>query len=106
MAVREFGKEFTKSDTLKSALLFFVHFVIFVAIAMFLVVGMEIKNFSDHLRVNGANYLYALFSIFLLIAIMYFYFYFENKTMLSNSAFHSASVTSGRNIFRVERGCI
>ena len=84
MAVREFGKEFTKSDTLKSALLFFVHFVIFVAIAMFLVVGMEIKNFSDHLRVNGANYLYALFSIFLLIAIMYFYFYFENKTMLSS----------------------
>lgn len=85
MAVREFGKEWTKKDTLKSALMFFVHFVVFVAIAMFLVVGMEMKHFSDHIRNNGANYLYALFSIFLLIAIMYFYFYFENQTMISSA---------------------
>ena len=85
MAVREFGREWTKSDTLKSVLLFFVHFIIFVAIAMFLVVGMEIKNFSVHLREYGADYLYALFSIFLLLAIMYFYFYFENKAMLSSA---------------------
>ena len=85
MAVREFGREWTKSDTLKSVLLFFVHFIIFIASAMFLVVGMEIKNFSVHLREYGADYLYALFSIFLLLAIMYFYFYFENKAMLSSA---------------------
>ena len=85
MAVREFGREWTRSDTLKSVLLFFVHFVIFIAIALSLVIGTEFTNLVQHLRENGANYLYALFSIFLLLAIMYFYFYFENKTMLSSA---------------------
>ena len=85
MAVREFGKEWTKGDAFKSILLFFAHFVLFVAIAFLLVMGTDMKNFTLHLRENGANYLYALFSIFLLIAIMYFYFHFENKTMLSSA---------------------
>ncbi len=82
MMEKTFDKKWTKTDTLKSAMLFLVHFVILVLIAGgFILVG-KFSYISDYMKENGASYLYALFSIFLIVAIMYFYFYFENKEMI------------------------
>ncbi len=82
------NRKWTRADTLKSSTLFLLHFTLLVLIASGLIISQEISHLQEHVKSNGANYLYALFSVFLIIAIMYFYFYFENKEMLA----------SGRNI--------
>ncbi len=79
-----FGKKWTKKDTLKSATLFFAHFIIMATIIGGVVLAGEFSDIVGYMKVYGANYLYALFSILLIIAIMYFYFYFEDKTVLSS----------------------
>ena len=84
MAVKEFGKEWTRQHAFKSVCLFFVHFLLLLIIISGLLLGTTWGNVSAHLREHASNYLYALFSILLLIVIMYLYFFFENKTMLSN----------------------
>lgn len=86
MKEKTFDRRWTKSDTLKSTTLFLLHFVILILI----VGGMALASagaFSDiigYMGEHGANYLYVLFSIFLLTVIMYFYFFFEDKEMLAN----------------------
>lgn len=84
MAVKEYGSQWTKENTLKSLLLFFVHFVIMILIAAALLLVERIPTIGEYMQTHGANYLYALFCIFLLIAIMYFYFIFENKSMIAS----------------------
>ena len=83
MAILRFGKDWTSGNTIKSILLFFVHFVLLVAIMAGLVLGAQLNNFVEHMREYGANYLYALFCVFLLVVITYLYFMFEDKRMLS-----------------------
>ena len=83
MAILRFGKDWTSSHTIKSILLFFVHFVILVGIMAGLVLGAQLNNFADHMREFGANYLYALFCVLLLVVITYLYFMFEDKRLLS-----------------------
>ena len=85
MAILRFGKDWTSSNTIKSILLFFVHFVILVAIMAGLVLGAQLNNFAEHMREFGANYLYALFCVLLLVVITYLYFMFEDKRMLSTA---------------------
>ncbi len=84
MKEKIFDRKWTKSDTLKSALLFLLHFVILILIAGGLVLAGQVSHLKSHMREYAANYLYALFSVALIIAIMYFYFFFENKEMISN----------------------
>ena len=84
MAEKIFGKGWTKSDTLKSASLFFSHFIVFMLIAGGFLLGDKLSYIGEYMKERGADYLYALFSIMLLMGIMYFYFYFENKEMLSS----------------------
>ncbi len=88
MKEKAFDRKWTRSDTLKSATLFLVHCVVLVLIGAAMLLGNKFTYLGSYMKEHGANYLYALFSIFLIIAIMYFYFYFENKEML----------ISGRNI--------
>ncbi len=88
MAVKKVGKEWTKQDTLKSALLFFVHFIILVLICGMAVLWKEKDNLIEHFKKVGANYVYAVFCIMMIVIITYLYFFFEDKMMLS----------SGRNI--------
>lgn len=88
MTEQKFVRQWTRQDTVKSAWLFFLHFVILTLIASALLLGPKLGVLKEYMKVNGANYLYALFCVFLLTAIMYFYFFFEDKQVLS----------SGRNI--------
>ena len=83
MAILRFGNEWTKQNTFKSILLFFVHFVVLVLVMAVLILGMQLNNFVEHMKQFGASYLYALFCVLLLVVIMYLYFMFEDKRMLS-----------------------
>ena len=79
------GKEWTKSHTLKSIMLFFLHFVIFIGIAVAALMLSGVLDVGKDFMVQGANYLYALFCIFLLMLIMYLYFFFECKELLMSA---------------------
>ncbi len=84
MKEKTFNKKWTKADTLKSSTFFLLHFIVLVSIAAGMLLIPEIGGLKAYMREYGANYLYALFSIVLLIAIMYFYFFFEDKEMLAS----------------------
>ncbi len=88
MAVKRLQKAWTRKNLCNSMLLFFMHFIILSVIAGIVLLYDEFSNIVEYMRVNGADYLYALFCMLLIITIMYFYFLFEDKEMLS----------SGRNI--------
>ena len=88
MAEKKFGAEWTKQHTLKSTLLFLLHFLIFMLIAAGLLLGDKLSELKKYMSEQGANYLYATFCIFLLFVITYFYFFFEDRSIL----------TSGKNI--------
>lgn len=84
MIEKTFGENWTKSDTLKSAMLFFLHFILLALIAAAFLLGNKLTDIGEYMGERGADYLYALFSVLLLTAIMYCYFYFENKKMLGS----------------------
>ena len=84
MAEKKFGVSWAKKYAAKSVLLFLLHFVILLLImAGVLLIG-HYSNFVAHMKEYGPNYLYALFCIFLLMMIMYFYFLFEDKVILES----------------------
>ena len=84
MTNKRFGKDWTRSDFLKSASWFFLHFVIFILITVILLFGGRVSEVGKNMKEQGANYLYALFCIFLLFIISYFYFFFEEKEILKS----------------------
>lgn len=84
MTEKTFGANWTRSDLLKSAALFFVHFIVLALIAAGFLLGDKLTDIGAYMSERGADYLYALFSVLMLTAIMYCYFYFENKEMLSS----------------------
>ena len=65
MAVKQIGRGWTRADTLKSTLLFILQFIIFVGIAGFLLLGDKLGILREFMSKEGANYLYAIFCIFL-----------------------------------------
>lgn len=83
MALLRFDNDWSRQKTFKSILLFFVHFLILIGIMAALLLGAQVRNLSNHMREFGASYLYALFCVFLLVVIMYLYFAFEDKRVLS-----------------------
>ncbi len=82
MAVKQFGRVWTKQDMFKSIMIFFVHFLVLILLTASFVLGSRLSEIVEHMKTNGANYLYALFCIFLLVVIMYLYYFFEDRTML------------------------
>ena len=84
MNEKQVGQVWTKSNTLKSILLFLVHFVVFIGIALVVLMGCGVIHFGEKFSAQGANYLYAVFCIFLLFLIMYLYFFFESKEILKS----------------------
>lgn len=84
MAVKQFGKEWTKSTVMKSVWLFLLHFLIFILIAAGLIFGFGWGSFKNTTHEQGANYMYATFCIFLLFVITYLYFFFEDREMLKS----------------------
>lgn len=85
MVEKQFGKNWTKGDTVRSLFSFLLHFVILAAVTGLVLLGNRLGYLREYMRENGADYLYTLFGLFLLVIIMYFYFLFENKEMISNA---------------------
>ncbi len=83
MKERTVDKQWGKAETVKSALLFLLYFIITVIVIGGISLWGKLSYLNDYLREHGSNYLYALFCVFLLITITYFYFYFENKEVIS-----------------------
>ena len=83
MALLRYGHDWTTKHTVKSILLFFVHFAVLVAIMAALLLGAQMGHIAEHMREFGANYLYSLFCVMLLVLITYMYFFFEDKRVLS-----------------------
>ena len=82
MERKQIGKEWTKAHALKSALQFFLHFVIFLLLAFILLFWKNFSQIGEHMKAQGGNYLYVMFCVLLLFVITYFYFYFEDRTTL------------------------
>ena len=85
MNVREGELVWTKKEAVKSVLLFTLNFA-----AIVLIVGLRLLFSADEgtiaqtFRENRANYLYIIFCILLLVWIVYFYFFFENRRILTD----------------------
>lgn len=84
MNIREGELVWTKKEAVKSVLLFTLNFLILVLIVGILLLWNSFGNFSQTFRENRANYLYIMFCILLLVWILYFYFFFENRRMLTD----------------------
>ena len=82
MERKQIGKEWTKAHALKSALQFFLHFVIFLLLAFVLLLWGKFSQIGEYMKTQGGNYLYVAFCVLLLFIITYFYFYFEDRNTL------------------------
>ena len=82
MAVKTYTSGWTNQSGLKSAMMFLLHFVLLVIIAVCLLFGNKLDYLAEYFTEYGKDYLYALFSVFLLMIILYCYFFFENKEIL------------------------
>ena len=71
MSVKKYTPSWTKQNTLKSASMFFVHFLILTLILAVLLLWDKLSVLPQYMEKNGANYLYALFCALLLIIILY-----------------------------------
>ena len=83
MALLRYGHDWTTKHTVKSILLFFMHFVVLIAIMATFLLGAQLGHIAEHMREFGASYLYSLFCVMLLVLITYMYFFFEDKRVLS-----------------------
>ena len=84
METKRIGREWTRAHALKSALQFFLHFVIFSLLAFILLVWDKFPQISEYMQTQGGNYLYTAFCVLLLFIITYFYFYFEDRATLAS----------------------
>ncbi len=82
MAVKQMDKAWTRQNTVKSILYFFLHFVILVALGAILLLWDKFGALSAYMSEVGASYLYALFCVMMLVIILYFYYFFEDRTIL------------------------
>lgn len=86
MEDKQFGMDWTRKDTAKSAFLFFMHFIILVTLAAGLLLGNKLSHIVEYMQENGAYYLYALICAMLLVVIMYLYFFFEDRDVLRKAS--------------------
>ena len=74
--------QWNKQQATKSIILFFVYFVLLALLCFFLLTGVRLNQISKVMDENGAKYLFGLCGLFLLVAVTYVYFFFENKEIL------------------------
>ena len=84
MTIKKFQKAWTKKDVGRSIGFFFLHFFIFIILAGLVLLGGKMSDLGSYMKEKGADYLYALFCILLVVTIAYCYFFFEDREMLSN----------------------
>lgn len=76
-------RRWTKKEAWGSALLFLLNLFILLLIVAALLVGGNLGNLKQTLEANKANYVYIAFCLSLLVIITYFYFFFEERGVLS-----------------------
>ena len=54
METKQFGMDWTRKDTAKSVVLFFMHFIILVALAAGILLGNKLSYIVDYMQENGA----------------------------------------------------
>ena len=86
MEEKQFGLDWTRKDTAKSVFLFFLHFIILIALAAAVLLGNKLSYIVSYMQENGAYYLYALICATLLTVIMYLYFFFEDREILRKAS--------------------
>ena len=84
MTIRKFQRAWTKQEIGRSIGFFFLHFFIFILLAGVVLLGGKMSNLGSYMKEKGADYLYALFCILLVVTITYCYFFFEDREMLEN----------------------
>ena len=76
--------EWSRGKAVKSVVLFALHLIVLLGlIALVLVWQKGWEVFQATFVENRANYLYIIFCTVLLVWIMYLYFFFENRSLLS-----------------------
>lgn len=75
-------RRWTKSDVWSSALLFLLNLFILLVVVATLLMGGSLGNIKQTLEENKANYIYIGFCVMLLVFITYFYFFFEERSVL------------------------
>ena len=75
--------EWTKQKTAKSAFFFVLHFILLIAIIGVMLFWGKFETLEGEMADRGADYLYTLFCIFLMVIIMYMYFFFEGRHVLA-----------------------
>ena len=66
----------------KSVFAFILHLIILLCLVTLVLVWQKDGKFTDTFTLNRANYLYIAFCIILLVWVVYFYFFFENREIL------------------------
>ena len=84
MTVQKFQRAWTKKEYGRSIAFFFLHFCVLILIAGGVLLGGKLSQIGSYMKDHGADYLYALFCIFLIVTITYGYFLFEDKEMISS----------------------
>ncbi|MBR2646345.1 MAG: HD domain-containing protein [Clostridia bacterium] len=85
MAVKqELNTTFTKQMRTKSFFLFLMHYLFMIVIIGILLIADNFTYVTQNLKTKTGDYVYAAVSIFLLTIILYFYFLFENKSVLAS----------------------
>jgi putative nucleotidyltransferase with HDIG domain len=74
----------SRQDIVKSSLLFALHFLIMLSVVASVLFGSKLGMIGEMIQKNGANYLYMIFCMLLLLIITYFYFLTENDKILQS----------------------
>ena len=82
MAVKQLSGQWNRKDTVKSILFFLLHTLLLIVLIATVLLADKLSYIKEYMQKNGADYLYALFAVVLLLLIMYFYFLFEDKEIL------------------------
>ena len=103
MAVKQLSGQWSRKDTVKSIVGFMMHTLLLILVMAAVLFAAIIQTppsgaeemeyfqyfesdkflyFQGYMKENGADYLYALFAVMLLLLITYFYFLFEDKEVL------------------------
>ena len=78
--------EWTRSMTIKSILAFIGHWIVLVGVIALVLFLQNRDEFLSTFKANRMNYLYILFCSVLISAIMYAYFFFEDREVLADGS--------------------
>ena len=85
MSVSNKKLDWNRRAAVSSFFCFLINLVVLLLIILGLLAGAKTKEFAADFADNAANYAYIGFCVVLLIGITYFYYFFENRNVLSDA---------------------